>query len=268
MRELIWVVGVVAAVYLAALACLYVFQRQLLYFPDRTPPSLGALAAFGIRDVALQTADGLSLLAWYVPARGERPVVAYFHGNGGNIGHRASRLHRLAREGYGVLMLEYRGYGGNPGTPSEAGLYADARAALDFLRQEGVPGHRLVLYGESLGSGVAVRMAAERETAALVLESPFTSIAALAQYHYPFLPAALLVRDRFDALSSIGAVRVPVLMLQGGSDGVVPARFGEALFDAAPRPKERWLAPDAGHEDLAHFGALDAMIAFLVRHAG
>jgi len=182
------------------------------------------------------------------------------------ISRTAERVQRFAREGYGVLMVEYRGYGGNPGTPSEQGLYRDAAAAMAFLADAGIDPRRLVLYGESLGSAVAVQVAAEREVAAVVLESPFTSIAAAAQYHYPYVPAALLVLDRFDSLSRIGRVGAPVLMLQGGRDDVVPARFGDELYAAAREPKERWSAADAGHEDLARFGALDAVVAFIERH--
>jgi hypothetical protein len=160
-------------------------------------------------------------------------------------------------------MLEYRGYGGNPGSPSETGLYADGAAALDFLDHQGIMPNRLVLYGESLGSGVAVRMAGQHEIAGLILEAPFTSVAQVAQYHYPFVPASLLVRDRFDSLSRIRAVKVPILILHGGRDTVIPMRFGRALLDAAPGPKEGWFAPEAGHGDLARFGALDAVAVFL-----
>lgn len=244
---------------------LYLFQRQLLYHPDRTRPELAELARLGVREVVLTTNDGLSLFSWYLPSRSGRPVIAYFHGNGGHIGYRAERLRRFAREEYGVLMLEYRGYGGNPGTPSEAGLYADGRAALDFLGREAITPDRLVLYGESLGSAVAVHLAAQREVAGLILEAPFTSVAEVAQCHYPLVPAARLVRDRFDSLSGIAKVTAPILVLHGDRDRIVPVRFGRALLDAAPQPKEGWFAPQAGHEDLAQFGALDAAVAFLER---
>jgi fermentation-respiration switch protein FrsA (DUF1100 family) len=267
-RVLTTLVVVPFVAYLAVLFCLFVFQRQLLYFPDTSRPELGGLSALGVREVTLRTTDGLSLRSWHLPPRGDRPVIVYFHGNGGSIAHRTERLQRFGRQGYGVLMVEYRGYGGNPGSPSEVGLFDDARAAFDFLQHEGVAGHRLVLYGESLGTAVAVRMAAEREIGALVLESPFTSIAAVAQHHYPYVPATLLVQDRFDALSQIGAVRAPLLVLQGGRDRVVPARFGDILFDTAAEPKERWFAPEAGHEDLARYGALDVVAAFIARHVG
>lgn len=252
--------------YLALLAYLYFYQRQLLYFPDRSRPQLGELRQIGVRDVRLMTEDGLDLMSWYLPPREGRPVIAYFHGNGGNIAYRADRVQRFAREGYGVLLLEYRGYGGNPGAPSEAGLLADARAGLKFLRAEGIAAGRVVLYGESLGTAVAVYAATQQPAGAIVLESPFTSIAAVAQHHYPFVPAALLLADRFESLSRIGMVKAPLLVLQGGDDGVVPARFGEALLAAANEPKERWFVPRAGHEDLAGFGALDAVVAFIERH--
>jgi uncharacterized protein len=262
---LIWLVGVPLVAYLAILTFLFVCQRQLLYFPDRSRPFLAGLPQLGVREVALQTADGLQLLSWYLPPAEGRPTLAYFHGNGGNIAYRADRLMRFARDGYGVLMAEYRGYGSNSGSPSEAGFVADAQAAVDFLRRQGIASKRLVLYGESLGSALAVQIAAGHPVAAVILESPFTSIAAVAQYHYPLVPATLLVWDRFDALSRIGRVTAPILFLQGGRDAVVPGHFGGALFEAAPQPKERWFAPDAGHEDLARFGALEAAIEFIER---
>src|SRR5205823_2338318 len=139
-------------------------------------------------------------------------------------------------------------------------------AALDFLAREGIAAGRIVLYGESLGSAVAVHVAAANPVGALVLENPFTSAAAVAQYHYPYVPASWLIWDRYDSLSRIGRVTAPILVLQGSLDPVVPARFGRALHDAAPEPKQLWVAPAAGHEDLARFGALDAAAAFIERH--
>ena len=258
-------IGSALVVYAVLVGGLYIFQRQLLYFPDRTRPALGSLTALGVQEVKLQTADGLFLLSWYLPPRDGRPVIAYFHGNGGHIGYRTERLRGFAQYGYGVLMVEYRGYGGNPDAPSETGFRADAAAAMDFLTGCGITPNRLVLYGESLGSGVAVALAAQNEVGALILEAPFTSVAEVAQYHYPFVPAAALVRDRFDSLSRIGEVSAPILVLHGGRDRVVPIRFGRALFAAAPEPKEFWAAENAGHENLAQFGALAAVRGFLDR---
>ena len=260
--------GSALAAYGVLVGGLYVFQRHLLYFPDVRRPELGDLAALGVREIILKTADGLSLLSWYLPPRDGRPVIAYFHGNGGHIGYRAERLRRFARTGYGVLMAEYRGYGGNPGTPSERGLVADGVAVLDFLGGEGITPNRLVIYGESLGTGVAVPLAAQREVAGVILEAPFTSVAEVAQHHYSFIPASALVRDRFDSLARIGDVKGPILVLHGERDRIVPVRFGRALFEAAPQPKELWLAPEAGHEDLVRYGAFEAVLDFVRRRVG
>jgi uncharacterized protein len=259
------VLGSALAVYGVLVGSLYVFQRHLLYLPGGRRPVLGELAALGVSEVRVTTADGLSLISWFLPPPDGRPVIAYFHGNGGHIGYRAERLRWFARHGYGVLMLEYRGYGGNPGTPTEIGFHTDATAALDFLADCGVESNRVVLYGESLGSGVAVPLAAQREVAALILEAPFTSVAEVAQYHYSFLPAAAMVWDRFDSLSWIGKVKAPILVLHGERDRVIPIRFGRALFDAAPEPKEFWASREAGHETLMRFGAFEAVLGFLER---
>ncbi len=262
------IIGFALAAYAALIGGLFFFQRQLLYLPDKTRPELPQLAQLGVREVTVTTADGLALLSWYLPRQPGRPFIAYFHGNGGHIGYRVKRLLRFAREGYGLLMLEYRGYGGNPGTPSEAGFYTDAGAALDFIEREAVPANRLVLYGESLGSGVAVQAAAQHEIAGLILEAPFTSVAEVAQCHFPYVPAARMVADRFDSLSRIGKVNAPILILHGDRDRIVPVRFGRALFEAAPEPKEGWFVPEGGHEDLARYGGLDAAVAFIERWLG
>ncbi len=258
------VLGAAGLCYLGMVAALFLGQRRLLYRPTRTRPALGELAALGVREIRLDTEDGLALLSWYLAPAAGRPVLAYFHGNGGHIGHRRERLRRFAEAGLGVLMLEYRGYGGNPGAPDEAGLYTDARAGLAFLAGAGVPPGQIVLWGESLGSAVAVRMAAERPVAAVVLESPFTSVAAVAACHYPYVPAASrLVRDRFDAGAWIGRARAPILFLQGGRDRVIPPRYGRALREAATAPTELWFAPQGGHETLAEHGALEAALDFI-----
>ena len=267
-RVLYPLLGFAAVGYATLVGGLYLFQRQLLYLPDRTRPELVGLDKLGVRETMLSTEDGLSLLSWYLPPRTGQPVIAYLHGNGGHIGYRIQRLLRFARQEFGVLMLEYRGYGSNPGTPSEAGFYADGRAALAFLEREGVAPNRLVLYGESLGSGVAVQLATQHDIAALILEAPPTSVAEVAQHHFPYVPAARMVTDRFDSLSRIGKVRAPILVLHGENDRVVPIRFGRALFNAAPEPKEGWFVPDAGHEDLARYGALDAVVSFIERRLG
>ena len=157
-----------------------------------------------------------------IASRSERPVIVYFHGNGGHIGYRADRIERFAREGYGVLMLEYRGYGGNPGVPSEAGLFEDAAAALRFVEAQGVPGAGWCCTASCSAPGSRCGRRQRARSGRWCSKSPYTSIAAAAQFHYPFIPAAWLVSDRYDSLSRIGQVRAPILMLHGARDGVIP----------------------------------------------
>jgi hypothetical protein len=253
------------AVYGSVVGGLYFFQRRLLYRPRPTRPALNDLALLGVCEIELTTKDGLTLFSWYLPPPAGRPVIAYFHGNGGNIGYRTERLRRFAAAGYGVLLAEYRGYGGNPGEPCERGLFADAEAALDFLAACDVSSDDIVLWGESLGSGVAVHLAATRAIGAVVLEAPFTSVAACAQRRYPFVPAAWLVHDRFDSLSRIAQVTAPLLILHGERDMVAPVHHGRALLKAATAPSEGWFSPSASHENLAEHGALDVAISFIER---
>jgi fermentation-respiration switch protein FrsA (DUF1100 family) len=191
--------------------------------------------------------------------------LLYFHGNGGHIGYRRYRLSRFAAAGYGILIPEYRGYGGNEGRPSESAFFADSDVAMAFLEKEGLSPDRIVVYGESLGTGVATRVASEHQVAALVLEAPYTSITAMAGTQFPYLPVSLMLKDRFDSLSRIAKVRAPILVMQGGRDQVVPPVLGRELFAAAPEPKEFWSTPDGGHDDLFDFGADAAAIDFIER---
>ena len=260
----------VLVAYLGFAGLMYVGQRRLMYLPspDRPDPALSGVPE--MRPVSLRTADGLDLLAWYRPPPGpDRPVMVYFHGNAGHIGFRGDKLRPYLDAGLGVLIVEYRGFGGNPGQPTEDGLYADGRAALAFLDAEPVPGDRLVLYGESLGGGVAVRLAAERAeerpVGAVVLEAPFTSIAAVAQRHYFYLPAYWLVKDRFDMEAWIGRIEAPLFVFQGERDEVVPNSLGRALYAAAGEPKEAKWHPRARHNDLYDHGAARDVIEFIER---
>ncbi len=243
---------------------LFGLQRRILFRPDTSPPDIEAVRVPGLQALRLRTEDGLDLLAWWLPpASATRPVLLYFHGNGGNLGDRADRLRFFARSGYGVLMPEYPGYGGNPGQASERSIFGTATAALTLLGSLALDDRRVVVYGESLGTGVAAFATAGRRFGGGMLESPFTSVTALARERYWFLPVGLLVRDPFDTLGRIGRLETRLLVAIGERDDVVPPRMARAVFAAAPEPKRLWTAPEAGHENLAQFGLLDAVTRFL-----
>ncbi len=236
---------VLAGMYAALVLAAFILQRRLEYVPDPSSPL--APRGEGLQEVELTAEDGVRLEAWYW--KGERPLTyVVFHGN---AGHRGDRLHwitRLRSTGAGVFILDYRGYGGSGGSPTEAGLYRDGEAALAWVR-ENVEGS-LVYVGQSLGTGVAVEMAARHMPRALILQAASISAAATAQRAYPFLPVRLLMWDRYDCSERIAAVRCPVLFVHGEQDRIVPIALGRALFEAAREPKTWWAVPGAGHNDL------------------
>jgi hypothetical protein len=246
----------------------FVMQRSLLYPAARQAPDIAAAGVSGIRVVTTGTADGLTLSHWYrPPVDGQAPVLVVFHGNAGHIGDRVPKMAELIRAGFGVLFAGYRGYGGNPGRPTEEDLTADARLLLDWLAEQGIAPQRTVLYGESLGTGLAVKMAAERPTAAVILESPYTSIAEVAQMHYWYLPAKWMILDEWNSMDHIGQIGAPLLVIHGARDRTVPARYGRRLFEAALDPKEMLVLDRANHNDLYDFPQVsERIIDFLQRH--
>jgi fermentation-respiration switch protein FrsA (DUF1100 family) len=247
------------------LALMYVFQRSLMYLPDtsRTTPAAAGLPQ--VEEVVLESSDGERLIAWHVPPRGDRPVLIYFHGNGGALNLRASRFSWATADGNGLVALSYRGYGGSSGRPSEEGLIRDGRAAYDFAVAR-YPAPRLVLWGESLGAAVAIALAAEREVGGLILDAPFTSAADIGAAVYPFMPVRWLIKDPFYSDRRIARVRAPLLVLHGERDRVVPIAYGERLFRLANEPKRLVRFADGGHVDLDDHGAVEAVKAFLAAH--
>jgi uncharacterized protein len=251
-----------ALVYGGFTALMYLAQRKLMYFPDTTrwaPASVGLTRA---EEVVLDTADGEKVIAWHVAPRGEQPVVIYFQGNGGGLNLRAGRFQRLTADGTGLIALCYRGYGGSSGQPTEAGLLLDAAAAYQFATKH-YPPDRIVLWGESLGTGVAVALAAERPVGRVLLESPFTSTADIAAAAYPFLPVRLLMQDQFRSDERIAKVTAPVLVLHGARDTVVPIGYGERLYALIRAPKRFVRLPQASHNDHDEYGALEQVRGFI-----
>jgi hypothetical protein len=248
--------------YCGVLALMYVFQRSLMYFPDRTrtPPAAAGLSQ--AEEVILTSSDGERLVAWHVPPRGAKPVVIYFQGNAGALNLRADRFRWLTNDGFGLVALSYRGYGGSTGKPTEAGMLLDAAAAYDFAAAR-YPARRIIVWGESLGTGVAVALAAERQIGGLILDAPFSSAADIGASAYPFVPVRWFLKDSFRSDERIGRVTVPLLILHGEMDPIVPIRFGEKLFALANEPKQMVRFPSGGHVNLDDHGAPDAVRAFL-----
>jgi fermentation-respiration switch protein FrsA (DUF1100 family) len=234
------------------LAAIWSLQRRLIYFPAPGPVPSAAELQPGGRDVVLDTEDGIRLGAWYLPAPGGEPgpAVLICNGNAGDRSMRASLAAGLSRLGLSVLAFDYRGYGGNRGRPSEGGLAADARAAQAWLAaQPEVDSDRIAYFGESLGAAVAVGLAVQRPPAALVLRSPFTSLADVGAVHYPWLPIRRLLLDRYPSIERIASVHAPLLVIAGDRDDIVPVSLSRRLYDAAVEPKRFVLVPGAGHND-------------------
>jgi uncharacterized protein len=248
MRRLAIVVAIVALVASGLVALVWSQQRRLIYFPSPGPVPPAATMLPNGQDVVLETDDGIRLGAWYFPVPGRGPAVLVFNGNGGDRSGRVPLAAALNRMGLSVLLFDYRGYGGNPGRPSEDGTAADARAAQAWLSSQ--PGvEKIVYFGESLGAAVAVGLAVDTPPAALVLRSPFTSLPDVGAMHYPWLPVRRLLADRYPSIERISSVHVPLLVIAGDRDDIVPESLSRRLYEAANEPKRYVLVPGAGHND-------------------
>jgi fermentation-respiration switch protein FrsA (DUF1100 family) len=250
-------------------ALIWTQQRRLIYFPTADLPPADAIDGAHVEAVTFETTDGLTLNGWFFAAAGPSPriTVIVFNGNAGNRSHRVPLAAALHRHGLQVLLVDYRGYGDNPGTPSQAGLAMDSRAAWAYLaNRPDVNPSRLVYFGESLGTAVAVDLAVEHAPAALVLRSPFTSMSDVGQYHYPFLPVRWLLRDRFAPIEQIPRSRAPIFVIAGGRDRIVPVESSRRVYEAATSPKTFLLIREADHNDYELFAGdemIDAIVKFL-----
>jgi fermentation-respiration switch protein FrsA (DUF1100 family) len=242
-----WSLAYLIAIYVLTIVGLTVFQRRLQYLPDRrlVDPTQGGMS--GVEDLRLTTDDGETLVAWYVPAKDGHPLILYFHGNGGGLVDRIPRFRALTASGYGLLAIAYRGYGGSTGSPTQKGLMADGETAYLEARTRGYDGDRIVLMGESLGTGVATALAATHEAAALVLDSPYSSAVEVAAAHYAVFPVKWLMFDQFRSDLAIGDVHIPILVLHGDEDDVVPISLARRLFELANEPKTFMLVSGGKH---------------------
>jgi fermentation-respiration switch protein FrsA (DUF1100 family) len=262
MISLKWLLIIVLIGYGGIVGLLYVTQRSLQYLPERfrtTPAEAGLPQA---EEITLKTPDGERVIVWYVPPKDDKPVVLYFHGNGGALEQRVDRFRAIIVDGTGLVALSYRGYGGSTGTPTEAGLITDAETAYDFAAAR-FPPQRIVLWGESLGTGVAVALAAEKPVGRVILQSPFTSTVDIGAARYWYVPVRLLMKDQFRSDLRIGKVTAPVLVMHGEADQVVPIALGERLYGMIKAPKRFVRFPGAGHLDLSAHGANEVAREFI-----
>ncbi len=260
---------VVFGLYAAVVVLVFLLQRSLMFAPslERVLPStVNGAVAMGIQEVTLRTPAAEQLYCWSVAAQPGRPTILYLHGNGGAVSTRLEQFRQLTAKGYGVFMLGYPGYGGSDGAPSETAFVAAAHLAYQHILSQGQGPEQVVIYGESLGSAVAVQLAADVRAAALVLASPMASILEIAQAQYPILPVAALLKDPFLSMEFIDRVHVPVLMLHGDADRLIPIASGRRLFARANMPKEFQAMAGAGHNNLYAYPVVDLIDDFLRKH--
>ncbi len=242
----------ILGVYVLFTAYMYAFQRNYIYFPSAETFTFSAPAT----KINVKTADGLNIKGTYIPPLEQMPVILFFHGNKGTLSSRTHKSDIYKQQGYGVLMAEYRGYGGNAGKPTEEGLYSDARAYIDWLvNQRGVSLERIVLYGESLGTGVVVQMATEYEIKAIILEAAYSSALDVASKTYFLLPLKLMMKDQYQSIRKINKINAPLFMVHGKKDQVTPISLAEKLYAQASEPKELKKILQAGHNNLYDYGA-------------
>lgn len=231
---------------------LMIFENRFIYFPSKYPdgPYQSVHTIPNVRDCWIKTEDGLTLHGWFAPAESARATLVMSHGNAGNISHRLYLVRALQRRDFNILIYDYRGYGRSEGSPDEAGIYADGRAAFDYaLTQPDVDPKRVILWGTSLGGAVAVDVAMHRAAAGLILEATFSSAKDVARVAYPFLPVHYFVKTRLNSVEKIGTVTMPLLMLHGDRDSIIPIGLGQKLFDAASSRKEFFVIEGADHND-------------------
>lgn len=256
---------VLAAGYALIILLAWLLQSAFVYYPDprRVPPASVGLP--GVSERWLEAPDGVRVIAWYAAPLPGHPTLLYFHGNGGNLANRAERIQRFKAQGWGVYMMSYRGYSGSGGSPTEADNVADAGRAWQDLLDLGIAAGSIVLYGESLGSGIAARLALAAPALALVLDAPYTSIPDVGRLAFPFLPLRLIMVHRYETIRIIDRVRVPLIVVHGEADGVVPVGMGRAVFAAAVNAEPRRLVtlPGARHHDHMRFGSFEAIVAFV-----
>ncbi|MEP2990670.1 MAG: alpha/beta hydrolase [Parasphingorhabdus sp.] len=251
MRTLLGGVAISIGIYLILLLLVFLFQRHLLYLPDQFVPDELHLNKMDVTSMVIQSGpDGDIRSLWRVPLRDNSPVILFLHGNAGSHYDRIPVIQAIAQEGAGVLVVGYPGYGSNPGSPSEQALYAAAQANFDWLISQSIAPGRIVIVGESLGSGVAAHLATQNEAAGLILIASYTGMDDMAQRQFPIFPAKWLATDRFRSIERIDQIDMPLSWIHGTADELIPFAMGQQLFNAAKDPKTGHAIEQGEHNDL------------------
>ena len=260
-RVMSWAVGLGLTIYGGASGYMYAAQESLIFKPDAKVKPIDAVFP-GATEHWIDTPDGERLQLWHRPAQADQPTLVYLHGNAGNLSTRKRLITDLGNDGRGLVIFSWRGYGQSSGTPSETGMYTDARAVFDWLETKQLPAENIYIYAESLGTGVAAQLGTEREFGGIIFAAPYTSIAAMAKADYPWLPVDTLLNHRFDSLSKIKAITEPMVVMHSEDDAVIPYQLGIELFEAATAPKRLQNYTDRKH---THFteSDIEAALAWL-----
>jgi len=266
-----FLIGIVAFGCLVALVVIIgapKLERSLMYMADPTYTKPGEAGLLGVSEETLETPDGDKIIVWHSAPKPGQPTLLYLHGNAGTLADRAERIANYQRVGRGICVMSYRGYSGSTGRPSERANVADAVLTFDMLTQRGISPDDIFAYGESIGSGIAVQLARKRPLAGLILDAPYTSIVDVAELCYPYLPARRMMRDRYETLEHLQHVEVPLLVIHGEADRVIPVEMGRKVAASARGPAEIVTFPEAGHSDHHLYGSFEAINAWIDRLRG
>ena len=258
------ILSYIFVIYISLLALIFIFQRSLMYFPVKEKISKSFYKNTKLKIIDISTSDGLILKSLYKKSETNiNKTILVFHGNAGHIGHRVSKFKPFMDKGYGLLLLEYRGYGENKGKPTKLGLYRDGEAAINYLINQKIKSKNIIVYGESLGTAIATKLSTNYSFNMTILEAPFTSVADVAQKRYWIFPAKYLVLDNFDNLGIIEKIKSPLLLLHGYKDYVINIAFGKKVFEAALKPKKALFVQNAGHNNLFEFNLVNKILNFM-----
>ena len=223
--------------YVSVCTYMYVFQRNFLYHPDKNNYLRSEKLNADTKEISVPSTEGIALKAWFYKNPQNKYTVLFFHGNAGGLGNRIYKLNELKNLNLNYLIISWRGFSGNKGSPTEQGLYSDARSALKWLEKNNISKSKIILYGESLGTGVAVEVGQNQKFAGIILESPYTSIVDAAKIYYPYLPVDLILKDKYLSLKKIKNINSPTFIMHGGADIIIPIAMGKKLFDEVQSKK-------------------------------